>query len=54
MGLEAVGITESGRPVWKDGSYLDGVAGINGGGRTADSVTFDTGSGTYSFRLNGP
>jgi alpha-L-rhamnosidase len=53
MGLEAVGITESGKPVWTDGSYVDGVAGITGGVEFADNVSFDVGSGSYRFKLTG-
>jgi alpha-L-rhamnosidase len=53
MGLGNVGVTESGKAVWKDGSYVGGVAGISAGSGTADYVTFDAGSGSYSFHLTG-
>ena len=53
MGSENVSVAESGKAVWKDGSYVSGVAGITGGSRTADYVTFDVGSGIYSFYLAG-
>jgi len=35
----------------KDGSYVSGAAGITGGSRTADYVTFDVGSGCYCFEI---
>jgi len=53
MGLKNISINESGKPAWKDGSYVAGVAGIIGGSRSANYVTLDVGSGSYSFRLTG-
>ena len=37
----------------KNGKYVNGVPGINAGVETNDYVTFETGSSTYAFRLNG-
>jgi hypothetical protein len=37
--------------VWKNNSYIDGVAGVANACRDADWVTFDVGSGTYRFSL---
>jgi len=53
IGLENVIISESGKIIWKDGSYLGGVEGIKDGSESADHVTFDVGSGDYSFKLKG-
>lgn len=49
FGLNAFAITEGGRAVWKNNSYIDGVAGIAAARRDADGVTFDIGSGRYRF-----
>lgn len=53
MELENVAISESGKTIWKDGSYVNGVAGITDGSSSADYVTFDVGSGSYFFKLGG-
>jgi alpha-L-rhamnosidase len=53
LGLDGVAITESAKTVWKNGSYVRGVAGITGGAESADYVTFDAGSGSYRFKLTG-
>jgi alpha-L-rhamnosidase len=45
-------ITEGGNTIWKTGTYLPGVEGISGGREDEGYVTFDVGSGTYSFRLS--
>lgn len=52
-GLKNVTTTESGKVVWKDGSYVSGTAGMTDGRQNADYVTFDVGSGYYSFKLRG-
>ena len=51
MGLQDVVVEEGGKVVWKNGSYVAGTAGITGGSETTDYVTFDVGSGRYSFKL---
>jgi alpha-L-rhamnosidase len=51
MGLEHVTIKESQKIIWKDGSYVGGAAGISGGSEDAWYVTFDVGSGSYSFEI---
>ena len=53
MGLKNVDVAEGGKPVWKNGKYEAGVVGISGASQSADCVAFDTGSGSYSFRLTG-
>ena len=53
MGLENVTVTEGGTMAWQAGSYLGGVAGIAGGSESTNYVTFDVGSGSYSFQLTG-
>ena len=50
-GLKNPTITEGGKVVWKDGTYVKGVAGITGGKQEAGYVTFDTGSGDYRFKI---
>ena len=49
--LNAFAITEGGKAVWKNNSYIDGVAGITAARRDIDGVTFDIGSGRYRFEL---
>ena len=51
MGVNRCMITEGGKAVWKDGSYVSGVAGIAAGKQDADSITFDVGSGEYCFKI---
>lgn len=53
MGLESVTITESEKKIWEDGSYTGDVIGITGGIESDKYVTFDVGSGSYSFKLSG-
>ena len=53
LGMKGVAITEGGKTVWKNDSYIDGVAGITAAARDADWVTFDVGSGSYRFELTG-
>jgi alpha-L-rhamnosidase len=50
IGLKNATITEGGKVVWKDGAYVEGVAGINVGKLETGYVTFDTGSGEYNFK----
>jgi len=53
IGLKRIMITENDKPVWKKGEFIKGVPGITAGTETDDYVTFDAGSGNYTFRLNG-
>jgi len=53
LGLEEVVVKEGGKVVWKDGSYKSGVAGISGAEGSEKYITFEAGSGAYSFRLKG-
>jgi len=53
IGLKGIIITESGKPIYKNGKFLKGIPGITSGVETKDYVTFETGSGNYTFRLNG-
>jgi len=53
MGLKNVAVAESGKTVFRNGAYVIGVAGISGASQSTDYVTFDVGSGAYSFRLTG-
>jgi alpha-L-rhamnosidase len=50
-GLKNPTITEGGKVVWKDGTYVKGVEGITGGKQEAGHVSFNTGSGEYRFKM---
>jgi len=54
MGMKNVAVTEGGVAVWKNGSHVTGVTGIAGASRSDDYLTFDVGSGSYSFRVTRP
>ena len=51
MGLEDAAISEGGRCIWKDGLYVGDAVGVTDGNENIDYVTFDVGSGTYSFKV---
>jgi len=51
MGLENVTIKADGKVIWENSSYVGGVAGITGGSEDDRYVTFDVGSGSYSFGM---
>jgi len=51
VGLENVVITESGAVIWENGKPGRTVAGITGGRANKDAVTFEVGSGVYSFSV---
>ncbi len=53
MGLESVIIKESGKIIWKDSSYIEGVSGITAGNEEDEYVIFNIGSGSYSFEISG-
>lgn len=53
IGLENITIEEGSEIIWKDGSYVSGVAGITGGNESADYIKFCVGSGSYSLKLSG-
>jgi alpha-L-rhamnosidase len=53
IGLKNVRVTEGGSPVWEAGTLVQGVAGITGGREESDHVTFEVGSGSYTFQLRG-
>jgi alpha-L-rhamnosidase len=53
LGLKNVSITEGDTTVWKDGAPADAVDGISSATETDDNVTFEVGSGSYSFGLSG-
>ncbi|GAJ25079.1 unnamed protein product, partial [marine sediment metagenome] len=39
--------------IWENGIYFEGTAGITVGRENDECVTFDVGSGSYSFNLTG-
>ena len=53
IGLANISVEEGGEVVWKDGSYVSSVAGISSGSESDGYITFDVGSGSYSFKLDG-
>ncbi len=53
IGLQNVTVTESEKAVWKNGTFIPGISGITKGNETEDYVMFETGSGSYRFRLQG-
>jgi alpha-L-rhamnosidase len=53
MGTKNVTVREGGKLVWKTGKFVKAVPGITGGSETGEYVTFDVGSGSYSFQLIG-
>lgn len=46
-------VREGGRVVWEKGQYVAGAAGITGASQAGNEITFDAGSGHYSFELVG-
>lgn len=47
-------ILEAGTPVWRDGKFVAGIAGISGATADQDGVTFTTTSGSYDFSAELP
>jgi uncharacterized protein GlcG (DUF336 family) len=52
-GTGPVMITEGGKPLWSDGAYVGGVAGISGASEKRERIDVALGSGTYSFSVIG-
>ena len=53
MGLDNVTIKESAKVIFQNGSYVGGVPGITGSSESTQYITFNLGSGSYSFKSNG-
>jgi alpha-L-rhamnosidase len=53
MGLKNVIVNESGVAIYNNGNFNDGVCGISSALEINDFVTIKTGSGSYSFTLQG-
>ena len=53
LGRSKVMVSEGGSPVWRDGAFVPGVAGVTGATESDESVTFYAGSGSYRFELSG-
>jgi hypothetical protein len=53
LGLNELAITEGGKAIWQNDSFIDDVAGVADARRDADGVTFNVGSGRYCFELSG-
>ena len=53
MGLDNVTVKESAKTIFQDSSYIGGVTGIIAGNESTQYITFEVGSGSYSFKLSG-
>jgi alpha-L-rhamnosidase len=53
IGLKNVTVTESGKTIYKNGRFIKGISGITAATDTDDYVILETGSGSYSFNLQG-
>jgi len=53
LGMKKTKITESKNLIWQDGRYLAGAEGITAGRESSELVSFEVGSGTYTFQLLG-
>jgi hypothetical protein len=51
--LTRITVEENGHVVWENGKYVPGDAGVSGAALEDSGITFDVGSGEYSFRLRG-
>jgi len=52
-GLRNMAVTAGGRSVWKAGAFVTGTPGLYAASEDIDYITFDVGSGSYSFELTG-
>jgi alpha-L-rhamnosidase len=50
-GGSAAEVTEGGKPVWRDGRFASGDAGVSSAQEAADRIVLEVGSGRYSFRI---
>jgi len=53
IGLKNVSVSEGNQTVWKHGKFLPEISGITQGNETDEFVTFENGSGSYTFVLKG-
>jgi len=53
LGMKKIKVTESKNLIWQEGGYLAGAEGITGGRESSELVSFEVGSGTYTFHLAG-
>ncbi len=53
MGLGNVTVKESSKTIFQDGSYIGGARGITSASESTQYITFNLGSGSYSFKLSG-
>ena len=53
INLRKVTVAESGKAVWKNDTFIRGISVINQGNETDDYIIFETGSGSYTFVLQG-
>ena len=51
LGWQTAALDEGGTPVWKDGRFASGVAGIHAAKRQAEAIVVEIGSGRYQFEL---
>jgi alpha-L-rhamnosidase len=53
IGLKDIRVTESGKTIYINGIFIKGASGITAAAETEAYVTLETGSGSYSFNLQG-
>ncbi len=51
LGLKSPVVKEGGKVIYQDGSYIQSISGITAGKRDDGYITFDVGSGAYSFLI---
>ena len=51
MKLEKVTVKEGEKTIWRNGSYLEGIAGITGASENDEYVTFNIGSNPHPFEI---
>jgi len=53
LGMKKIKVTESKNLIWQDNEYLTGAEEITTGRETSEFLSFQVGSGTYTFHLAG-
>jgi alpha-L-rhamnosidase len=53
LGIRDIRVSEAGKPIWADGKFLAGPAGIAGAADKDDAIRIKTGGGRYVFMLEG-
>ena len=53
LGRKDIVVTEGGTTVWRKENYVSGVEGVSGAKSENNFITFEVGSGNYTFHLSG-